>query len=108
VPAERACGAAREKEQRHDLDDPGDRGDRGELAEEVADAQSAGVDGGEQQRAMPEHDDDERGNADDIDSAVAAGRGVVGDPARVGHGLSERHDASMPDRGTSRMSSTTR
>jgi len=38
---------AHEEEQRHHLHDPRGRGERGQLAEQVADAQSAGVDGGE-------------------------------------------------------------
>ena len=84
APAVGARGAACEEEQRHDLHDPGDRGDRGQLAEQVADAQAAGVDGGQQQRAVPEHDDDQGGEPGDVDGAVADGCGVVGDRGCVG------------------------
>ena len=108
APAIRARCPAREEEQWHDLNDPRDRGDRGQLAEQVADVQTVGVDGGEQQRAVPEHDDHEGGEPGDVHGAVATGRGVAGDLACVGHRLGERHVVSMPGRGPLRMSSTTR
>ena len=87
MPAVCARGAACEEEQRHDLDDPRDRGDRRQLAEQVADPQTAGVDGGEQQRAMPEHHDDQRGEPGDVDGAVAVRRGFGGDLAAADMGL---------------------
>ena len=43
----------------------------GSLAQQVADPQSGGVDGGQQQRAMPEHHDHKGGEPGDVDSAVA-------------------------------------
>jgi len=52
VPAAAACEG---KEQGgHDLGDPREGGDRGQLADQVADVQPVGVDGGEQQCAVPE------------------------------------------------------
>ena len=43
----------------------------GSLAQQVADAQAAGVDGGEQQCAVPEHHHDQGAEAGDVDGAVA-------------------------------------
>lgn len=108
MPAMGTRGAAREEEQRHDLHDPRDQFDRGQRSEQVADAQAVGVDGGEQQGAMAEHHDDQCGEPGDIDGAIAAGRGVVGDLGRLGAMLGERHPSSMPGGGPSRMSRTTR
>ncbi len=48
------------------------------------------VDGGEQQRAVPEHHDHQRGEPGDVDRAVAVGRSFGGDLACTGHRLGER------------------
>ena len=77
APAVRARGAAREEEQRHDLHGPGDRRDRRQRTQQVADAQAARVDGGEQECAVPEHHDHEGGEPGDVDGAVALGHGRV-------------------------------
>ena len=108
MPAVCARGAACEEEQRHDLHDPRDRGDRGQLAEQVADPQTAGVDRGEQQRAVPEHDDHQCGETGDVDGAVAAGRGVVGEPCLHRAWAWLRMRSGCRSRGPRRMSRTTR
>ena len=43
----------------------------GTSPEQVADAQTAGVDGGEQERAVPEHHDHQGGEPNDVHGAVA-------------------------------------
>jgi hypothetical protein len=48
---------------------------------------------------MPEHHDDKRSDADDVDGAVASGRRVGSDRARNGRGLGERHIDRMPGQG---------
>ncbi len=107
APAVCARGAACEEEQRHDLHDPRDRGDRGHLAEQVADPQTAGVDRGEQQRAVPEHHDHQGGEPGDVDGAVAVGRGLGGDLASDTDLVSVM-TSRMPGIRDARMSSTTR
>jgi hypothetical protein len=99
MPAVGTGRTAGEKEQRHDLNDPSDGGDRGKLAKKVADAQSAGVDGRQEQTAVSKHDHKQRSNSGDIDGAVTAGRGVGGNCARNGPGLAERHTDRMPGQG---------
>ncbi|KUH88852.1 hypothetical protein AU186_19815 [Mycobacterium sp. GA-1999] len=96
VPPVCARGAAGQEEQGHDLHHPRDRGERGNLTEDVADSDAPGVDGRQQQRAMAEHDDDECGQAGDVDGAVAVRRRFGGEFVGCGHGCGERHAIRMP------------
>ena len=102
-----ACGAACQEEQGHDLGDPGERPDRGHLAEQVVDVQPAGVDGGEQQRAVSEHDHHERREPGDVDGAIPTRCGVARD-GRGGGWFLQRHEFSMPRPSAVGMSRTTR
>jgi hypothetical protein len=66
-------GTACQEEQRHNLDDPGDRRQRRQPTQQIADPKTVGVDGGEQERAMPEHHHHQGAQAGDVDGSVTAG-----------------------------------
>jgi len=107
LPAEPVDVTADEEEDGHDLEKPGQPADPGDEGEEVAVNQLAvlGIGGGEQ--PVAEYDEAYRGGAQEIDVAVAFGRGLCGEAGGAGpdgyvydgilYRVGAGKDGSLPD-----------